>query len=523
MNPTKKYLQGRDRETADTVTGKLIERMPDGTYLYEAVDSGARRYATPRGTDEFAIGSRVRIDRVSASRGTIGSQDTIVSSAPREQRGLSGTTPVIDRVGVGRTAVISVDPDPLVIVAGGDPGAQVFTGIGFDSQPATYVTMYEGGPDPDVANDDDPVASDTEVTMSILADVTSPLGEFDAIVNGYRVSKALRILPPAEEPPLEPLLPRVFAMRYDGALVVYDPGTDAILDTYTDYTAFTPAALGVAGTNVLAMYRSDGASAPVLVLDGLTGARGTDLDLVALVPTGEPRLSAAQVGAELWVPFASPVSGCDVLRIGGTIETFNVAGSFGAAPAMVAGDEAVFIYGESVLARVDPVTHAITHTAGVSIDYWSSQLTLTDDAVWIYGFPDAFAKYDRADLSLLIPDVATDHHAWALLRFAGGKLFLVYQDAFGVAAVAYVNVIDQSTGAITLVASIDGDVTYPGFSVGTINSDAEFLYVLDDYRGRVAKVSIVDYTFTLSDVDPGAVGFGNALVTPVAGSGAFNY
>jgi len=196
MNPTRKYLEHYAQVNADTVTGVIVERMPDGTYLYEDVATGAKRYATANLRDEFTIGSRVRIDRVSASRGVIGSQDTILTRAPREQRGLSATTPAVDRQGVDRTVIMSVSPDPLVIYAGGDPGTQTFEGVGFDSQAATYVSSYEGGPSPELTDEDPPVTSDTSCVMNISAASDAARGDFDAIINGARAPKALRILNP---------------------------------------------------------------------------------------------------------------------------------------------------------------------------------------------------------------------------------------------------------------------------------------------------------------------------------------
>lgn len=200
MNETREYLDHNAKETADSITGEIIERTADGTYRYRDVRTGAERFATANLGDDFTPGSRVRIDSVSASRGTIGSQDTILTRAPREQRGLSATTPAEERAGAGRTVILSVSPDPLIIQAGGDPGAQTFTGIGFESQPATYVSSYEGGPNPDVSDDSAPVVSDTSVAMNIVADVASPRGTFDAIVNGARARGALQILRPPPAP-----------------------------------------------------------------------------------------------------------------------------------------------------------------------------------------------------------------------------------------------------------------------------------------------------------------------------------
>lgn len=202
MNKTRAYLAHLTRETADTITGKILERMPDGTYKYEDIATGAVRFATANLRDEFAIDSRVRIDRVSASRGTIGSQDTITNRAPREQRGLSETTPAEDRVAVDRIVIMTVDPDPLEIREGGDPRAQTFTGTGFDSQLVTYVTSYEGGPDPDITDASAQVLSDTSAAVNISADTGSARGDFDAIINGARAKKALRILRPLPRPAL---------------------------------------------------------------------------------------------------------------------------------------------------------------------------------------------------------------------------------------------------------------------------------------------------------------------------------
>jgi len=225
-NATRDYLDHHARRTADTITGRIIERQSNGVYVYEDIASGASRYATPNTNDEYAIGSRVRIDRVSAGRNVIGAQDVITGRAPKEERGLSGTTPSVDRNEVGRAFITSVDPDPLILTAGGASGEQVITGGGFTSA-AEYFARGEAD-DPTVTDADEPEVTPTQVVMTISADAASALGEFGVTVNGAVASNAIRIVASR----------RVTALWYwraDGSeLLSVNKATGAIIGTWAN-------------------------------------------------------------------------------------------------------------------------------------------------------------------------------------------------------------------------------------------------------------------------------------------------
>ncbi len=194
MNPTARYLEHNARTTADTVTGEILERLPNGTYKYRDIAADAIRYATPNQGDEFAIGSRVRIDRPSASRSTIGSQDVIVTRAPREQRGLSASSATEERVGVDRAGISEVVPDPLVLVAGGDQEEQIIKGHGLSGAP-TYTAAV--GTAPTIAQLFDPeVGDDGAITTFPKASGLSALGDFDLRISGERAPKAVRVVAP---------------------------------------------------------------------------------------------------------------------------------------------------------------------------------------------------------------------------------------------------------------------------------------------------------------------------------------
>lgn len=217
MDETRDYLDHLARRTADVVTCTIESVNDDGTYMVRTIGSRALRRAAPATNDRYKAGERVEVSRPSATRNVIGSDDVIVSRAPREQRGLSGTTPAEERRTTTRATIISVVPDPLEIEEDGDPGTQTFTGLGFDSQPVTYVASHAGGPAPDLTNASAPVTSDTSCVMHVSADVGSPRGDFDAVINGVRARRALRIKRP---PPFSP--------EY-GFFVLADSDTDELV------------------------------------------------------------------------------------------------------------------------------------------------------------------------------------------------------------------------------------------------------------------------------------------------------
>jgi hypothetical protein len=226
MNETKRYLAHLTVETADTITGEILERRSNGVYLYKEVRTGAYRFATPNTTEEYTVGSRVRIDRPSASRSVVGSQDVITGRVAKEQRGLSGTTPSTDREYFDRASITSVDPDPLILTAGGAAGVQTITGHGF-TEAASYFARGDS-PDPELTETEAADVSDTEVVMTISADAASPLGDFHVAINGAVASTALRILAARR-------VPTLWYWRADGSeLLSVNKTTGAIIGAWAN-------------------------------------------------------------------------------------------------------------------------------------------------------------------------------------------------------------------------------------------------------------------------------------------------
>lgn len=417
MNDTKRYLDHLTRETADTVTGKILQRNGDGTYLYKDLKDGARRFAAGRVGEEFAVGARVRIDRPSASRAVVGSQDVIVNRAPREQRGVSETAPIEDRDEAGRAFIISVDPDPLVLVAGGDAGTQTITGYGFD-EAATY--FGRGSlPDPTLTDDDAPSVAPETVVMHIAADRDSPRGDFSVAVSGAIATNALRITRPAPGPTY-------------GFLVVGIGANAHTLGTLRDFdgTAVATESADMGGV-ITRFHQVDNVTYVVFIVGG--GGR-----LVTLDPaSGEFTLGALgahplpQAGAQI-------VSVDDLLYYGTddgryaeveqdtgivvrTLKTYAGSPAFGASAYSASGD-ALFTSsatsgsgsGETGrrLRRISRASGAETHSillgaTGSSVPYPRVAIIASDGSV-IFGMDSSsgtatakLARYAAADLSFI--------------------------------------------------------------------------------------------------------------------------
>jgi hypothetical protein len=195
------YLDHMARINADNVTATIEAWNDDGSYMVREVASGALlRASTSNPTDQFRIGARVTVSRPSASRTVLGAGAVIISRAPVDQKGLSASTPAVSSAFHDLALIISCDPDPLVLVAGGSPGEQTIIGRGL-----TEAATYEGSggrPDPALTESAAPTIEPAKVVMSISADAACPLGDFDARLNGAIARNALRVIAPTgREPP----------------------------------------------------------------------------------------------------------------------------------------------------------------------------------------------------------------------------------------------------------------------------------------------------------------------------------
>lgn len=220
---TRDYLDHFARRIADVVTATVEARNDDDTYMVRTIAERALlRASKSNPVDEFALGSRVLVQLPAASRNSLGAAAVITSRAPREQRGLSSTSPTEERVSVGSAAMIlSVTPDPLVLVAGGDPGEQVIVGHGLTG-PAVYVGRA-GGTDPDLTEEDPPIVTTEKVTMVISAAEASAVGVFDLEIGALRAAKAMEVRPAI----IPPATPRIFVAATNGGamLLEVDPET----------------------------------------------------------------------------------------------------------------------------------------------------------------------------------------------------------------------------------------------------------------------------------------------------------
>jgi hypothetical protein len=168
----------------------------DGTYNARTVDTRALlRISRGFVTDTFAVGSRVLVQRPSGARNVVGALPVIISRGPQEQRGVSGSRPDETREMISAPTVTGVEPDPLVLQAGGAAQTHVIRGGNFTA-PATYVALADGGDSPVVTDAEPPELLGRQVIMHVQADSESPVGEFDMVISGVRVPRALRITRP---------------------------------------------------------------------------------------------------------------------------------------------------------------------------------------------------------------------------------------------------------------------------------------------------------------------------------------
>lgn len=238
MNETADYLDHFSRSRADVIEATIESRNDDGTYMVRTIARQAiLRASKSNPADEFTVGERVLVQLPSASGNSIGAGAVIVSRAPRDQRGLSGTTPAEEVGSFDAAIVISVDPDPLILVADGEEGQQIITGSGLTAA-AAYVASGTGSA-PTIFETEGADIADTEVTMTVRADVASATGTFDLTINGVRVRNALKVLPPGP-----------VSVEF-GVFVLAGGGTNQTLVTVRDYTGETLATSADLGAAIL--------------------------------------------------------------------------------------------------------------------------------------------------------------------------------------------------------------------------------------------------------------------------------
>lgn len=203
------YLDHFAQVKADAIPATIESANDDGTYFVRTVNSRAlRRASKANPVDAFKVGQRVMISEPSASRSVIGSEAIIQTRAPQDQRGLSGSTPAESMAYIETTIVTGVDPDPLVIFAGGPADQQTVMGFRLTSD---HEYTQPGGIDPTLEVTEISATS-LAVTREIRAGGLSSTGDFVLIQDGKRAPMALRIL--AADPPTVLYVPgaRVYAV-----------------------------------------------------------------------------------------------------------------------------------------------------------------------------------------------------------------------------------------------------------------------------------------------------------------------
>lgn len=225
----REYLDHLGRVKSDAIPATVESRNDDGTYMVRTIGGRAlRRASTANPTDTFKLGQRVILSEPSASRSVIGSEAIIQTRAPRDQRGLSDTTPAESIASAGTVFITSIDPDPLVLVAGGEPSEQTIIGRGFIGA-ALYEAASEELSAPSYTETTAPVVTASKIVMTISAAGDSPTGDFDVIAGTARGRSALRILarPPGIYPPFFVVSGEVELVSEDllAVLWVLDPAT----------------------------------------------------------------------------------------------------------------------------------------------------------------------------------------------------------------------------------------------------------------------------------------------------------
>lgn len=433
MNETRKYLDHLTKVSADNIPATVESRNDDGTYMVRTVAGRAlRRAAKNNPADEFAINSRVTLIELSNTRNVIGAQPVIQSRGPREQRGLSQTTPHETRTGDERSLIATVDPDPLVLVAGGDAADQMFIGESF-TEPVTYVVRGTTTAI-DVEDDEAPEVTASKITMHVRAPFGAPRGTFDAITSGARARRALTIRAPKVTPSLFVWTVETFDDADPPRLVRLHPDTLAVLDIITPAVGVNYGT-GIAQVDATLLGFAEGSASSRIERVNLATHEALSSTVNA---SGLPGSGGCVVGSEYWAPrtdgFPSDVYIHRFNSAGVELGSFLLAAAFGGGPKLASNGGVVWGTGgdAGTLWRYD--VEAETFFDGTPADSISQDsLAVTDTGVWVLGSaqPLHALKYDRDTLALLIDANIAIEWDVALVAHAGGRVFIVMSDASG--------------------------------------------------------------------------------------------
>lgn len=499
------YLDHHTKRTADNVTATIESANDDGTYMVKTIGPRAlRRASTANPLDKFKKGQRVIISELSATRNVLGTEAVIQSRAPRDQRGLSETTPAESRNSHNIAYILSVDPDPLVLTAGGAGEEQEIIGRGF-AEAAEYVDD-DGNP---ITLDevDAPVVTDTKVTMSVAAPQDAPRGEFAARIGTATAKKALRIVPNVT-PSLyvwtfeDPDPPRMFRLH---------PVTLETIHVYEVPNGNYGEFVGQAG-DVLIGLTSEGSSAssnpwPMLLLNLRT-------DMQAPAPNqahGNFGYGGAVIEGEVWT---LKVGGGNLelvkIRQDGTTESdVMVFGWPVAAPDPTPNVAQSHVYGaahDRIFSHaVETGTTAVALTVPTDAGVQGDRMAVTLTGVWAIGANGFALKFNKDTLALIHNiDLGTGFGKREVV-FCRGKVFACV--AVGGSTLVYE--IDDATGAFTLVATV------AGVELDWLEAGTDAIYITAEDQQAVYRMDATTYAVTSATPDnsAGVLGLGPSFVS----------
>lgn len=510
MSETRDYLDSFARTTADVRIATVESRNDDGTYMLRYVDTQALdRAAKANPIDEFSLGSRVIVQMPSGSRTVIGSNPVIVSRAPREQRGLSATTPTATRNVYERASITGVDPDPLILERGGAAAEQVIMGFGLTTA-ATYEAST--GDDPALTNSSAPVVTPTKVTMNIGADSDSPLGEFNVKIGNTIAKRALRIV--------EPALPAasLWYWNTDLDLVRVNSNTGAVLGTWSPLGGTREGAIVTDGTTIYAMTDSHllkvpvaGGAATSFALSGPAADRGAVVTATHIYyQRGRPAGDSSSLQTLVVVK-------CDLNGQNDTLITLSVTNrryisvTMRLVGGVIFASTPISASNTGLLYSLDTADDSFVLKAAESAQLWTAEVV--GDHMLVHTGAGGTARVRR----YLWPAMTFDsqqNYPEPVLSDGGAGYSCADADRAFIA-------VPNSGGAILLVVTADPlavqSVSLPdiGTDPNGVALDDSFLYVLAGTVDKVQKVSLADLSVTAIDAPRGFAGSSGSAGSPL--------
>ena len=187
MNEFSDYFHKLGKRQSAVKLAKVIARNDDGTYQVADIVTGSqRRVSKTNPAEEYAINSWVYIGSPTGGRTVIGASDVILSRAPADQKGLSGSPPDQVIEGIPGVVVSKIVPDPIILTAGGAAVAASIYGAGFLAGPSYG--------DPGITDNVAPVVTPTRIDVSLVASVPVVGANYPLTVGGTRAPNAIQVI-----------------------------------------------------------------------------------------------------------------------------------------------------------------------------------------------------------------------------------------------------------------------------------------------------------------------------------------